>query len=278
MINWDEEIFKALSHPIRRLIIECLRDKKSLSYSEIIKIINIANHGKLVFHLRKLKGLVEHDSSTNKYHLTDRGLIAGELIWDIGFIISRGGRDLAQEPTRYVRNLKFGDHALFVYNGKDDRREIAFSYLEAGLPKNEAVIFLVPEQKIDSESREIQRYGISADHFRNEAFTIMSAEEWYLRKGKAQAKTIIDNFLKLVKMKQKAGFTGLRVTSEMRIFYENSKEKELLKYEKALGRKLAYDMCGLCMYDTALLGENQLFQLTKLHSYLISKDMAWKTV
>ncbi len=278
MKNWDEEILKALAHPIRRRIIECLREKNALSYNELLKFINIENHGKLGFHMRALKGLVERDPSKKKYRLTDRGQVAGELIWDINFIISRGGRDLAQEPTRYVRNLKFGDHALFMYNAEEDRREISFSFLEAGLPRKEAVIFLVQEQKLDSQTREIQRYGISADYFRNEAFTIMSAEDWYLKKGKAEAKTIIENALKLLETKQKAGFKGLRVAAEMGVFLENAKEKELLKYEAALGRKLDFEACALCMYDTAKLDETQLVQLTKLHGHLISKDMAWKIV
>lgn len=276
MKGWNNEIFKALAHPIRRRIIECLRETNALSYNELLKLVDTKNHGKLGFHMRALKGLVEHESSTNKYRLTDRGQIAGELIWDIMFIISRGGRDLAQEPTRYVQNLKFGDHALFLYNTEDDRREIAFSYLKAGLPKGEAIVFLVPEQKIDSENQEIQRYGISGDYFRNEAFTIMSAEEWYLKKGRAQAKTIMDNWLKLLKVKQKAGFAGLRAAGEMGVFLENSKEKELLKYEAALGRKFAFAICGLCLYDIGKLDESQVARLTRLHGHLISKDMAWK--
>lgn len=66
---------------------------------------------------------------------------------------------------------------------------------EEGLPKGEAVVYLVSEHKLDSESQAVQRYGISADYFRTEAFTIMSAEEWYLKKGKAQAETITANWL-----------------------------------------------------------------------------------
>ena len=106
----------------------------------------------------------------------------------------------------------------------------------------------------------------------------MSAEEWYLKKGRAQAKTIMGNWLKLLKVKQKAGFAGLRVAGEMGVFLENSKEKELLKYEAALGRKLAFDMCALCLCGIDKFDENQLAKLTELHGHLISKDMAWKIV
>ena len=105
----------------------------------------------------------------------------------------------------------------------------------------------------------------------------MSAHEWYLKKGKAQAKTLIDNLEKLREEKQKAGFTGLRSAGEMEIFFENAKIKELLRYEVALGRQLASNVCGLCLYDTQRLDEKQIVQLRKCHGHEIFKDIALKT-
>jgi DNA-binding transcriptional ArsR family regulator len=275
--DWDDEIHRALAHPIRRRIIKCLQEKDALSFRELLKYIGISNHGKLGFHIKALRGLVEREPTMKKYRLTDRGQLAGELIWDIHFIIDRGGRDLAHEPTRYVRRLRFGDHAVLYYDTEDVKREISFSFLEAGLPKGEAVVYLVSEHKLDSESREIQRCGISADYFRTEAFTIMSADEWYLKKGKAQAKTIIANWETLIKEKQKAGFTGLRGAGEMEIFFDNAKVEELLRYEAALDRQLAFDLCALCLYDTHRVDENQFVQLKKSHGHLILQDIALVT-
>ena len=276
MKDWDDEIHRALAHPIRRRIIECLQES-DFSFRELLKCVAVGNHGKLGFHIKALRGLVEREPTMKKYRLTDRGQLAGELIWDIRFIIDRGGRDLAHEPTRYVRRLRFGDHAVLFYDTEDVKREITFPFLEAGLPKGEAVVYLVPEHKLDSESREIQRYGISVDYFRTEAFTIMSADEWYMKKGKAQAKTIIANWQKLLKEKQKAGFKGLRGAGEMEVFFDNAKIKELLRYEAALGRQLASNVCGLCLYDTHRVDENQFVQLKKSHGHLILQDIALVT-
>lgn len=275
MSEWNEGILEALSHPIRRQILESLREKTSLSYTELLEHVNISNHGKLGFHLRRLKGFVERHPSTGKYLLTDMGQLASELAWDIRFIVSRGSRDLTQEPTRYVKRLVFGDHAFFLFNSANAKHDIAFSFLEAGLAKKEAAIYLVPEHRLDSESREVQKCGIGANCFRN-AFTLMSADEWYLRKGKAQPKRILNNWLKLLKKKQDAGLTGLRVAGEMDVFLDNSLTKELLEYETLLGKKLQYDMCGLCIYDVHKIDEDLIVQLTKCHSHLISKDIAWK--
>ncbi len=225
-----------------------------------------------------MRGLVERESSMKKYRLTDRGQLASELIWDIRFIIARGGRDLAHEPTRYVRHLRFGDHAVLYYDIEDIKREITFSFLEAGLPKGEAVVYIVSEHKLSSEAREIQRYGISGDYLRNGTFTIMSAHEWYLEKGKAQAKTIIANTMALLEEKQKAGFTGLRGAGEMDVFFNYAKNRELLAYEAALGRQLSPNLCGMCLYNTHRLEEKQIIQLNKYHGHAIFKDTALKTI
>ena len=275
MKNWDDEILKAITHPVRRRIIESLREKNGLSFNELIECVDIGNHGKLGFHLRALKGLIEREPSKNKYILTEKGQLASELIWDIRFIISRGRRDVQQEPTRYVRHLTSGDHALLLYDNERVKREIAYSFLEAGLEKGEAVVYLVSKNKLDSENREIQRYGIATDYFRNGTFALLTAEEWYLKKGKGQAKTIMANWLALVKEKQQIGFRGIRVAAEMEAFCKHAIDK-LLRYEAALGRQLPSNMCGLCLYNTEMLDEKQLAQLIKCHSHLISRDISWK--
>jgi len=275
--DWDDEIHRALAHPIRRRIIECLQ-KNDLSFPELLKSIPIDNHGKLGFHVRALRGLVEREPSMKKYRLTDRGRLAGELLWDVRFIIERGGRDLAHEPTRYVKRLRFGDHAALYYDTEDVKREITVSFLETGLPRGEAVVYLVSEHRLNSEAREIQRYGISGDYLRNGTFSLMSAHEWYLEKGKVQAKTIITNWETLLKDKQKAGFTGLRAAGEMDAFFHNAKVEELLRYEAALGRHINLDLCALCLYDTDWLDEQRVIQLNKFHGHEIFKDMALRTI
>jgi len=277
--EWDDQIHRALAHPIRRRIIERLQER-NLSFHELLKYIIVRNHGKLGFHIRALKvaGLVECDPSTKNYFLTDRGQLASELIWDARFIIARSGQDLALEPRRYARRLRLGDHAILFYDTEDDMHDVSFQFLEAGLLKGEAVVYVVPENRLDSEGREIQRYGISVDRFRKEAFTIMPAEEWYLEKGKAQAEAIIANWLSLSEEKRRGRFAGLRVAGEMKVFFDYAKGEELLKYEASLGRQLLPNLCGLCLYDTHGLDEEQFIQLNKSHGHSIFKGIALKTI
>ena len=89
MKDWDDEIYGALAHPVRRRIIECLQEKKNVSFHELLKYVDIGNHGKLGFHIKALGELVERHPSKKRYRLTDRGQLASELIWDIRYIIER---------------------------------------------------------------------------------------------------------------------------------------------------------------------------------------------
>lgn len=274
MNDWNDELFVALSHPIRRRILECFGEEDFLSFNELLRRVGIGNHGRLGYHIRALKGLVERTPSGKKFCLTDRGQIAVGLLLDFRFKRSRVDR--MHESTEYVRHLRFGDHAFLLLDTEVDKREVSFPYLEAGLSRGEAVVYVVSEDKLDSESGELQKYGIAADYFRNGAFTILSADEWYLKKGKAEGETIIANWRRLVREKQNDGFTGVRAAGEMDVFFNNAKVEELFKYEVMLGRQFPSNICALCIYDANRLHDNQVHQLINCHTYLISRDIVWK--
>lgn len=261
-----------MAHPIKRRIIECLQDA-SLSFTELLNEIPESNHGKFGYHLRTLSAFVELEPSTGKYRLTNRGKLLAACIRDIRSITS-----VNKEYAKYVQDLRFGDHAVAFYTTEDFKRKITFPYLKAGLQKNEAVVYVVSENRLDEEIREIQRYGIDLNHLQKEAFEIMSAYQWYLEEGKAQGETIIANWLSLLKEKKSTGFTGLRAAGETEVFVDYAETKELLKYERLLGRQLTMDMCALCLYDRKKFDQEQFIQVCNFHGHLISKGIVGRTI
>lgn len=259
-----------MTHPIRRRIIESLQDN-NLSFTELLQTVDEANHGRFGFHLRALQEFVKLEPSTKKYHLTNRGTLLAHVIQNFRSTSSR--REIHKE---YAENLVSRDHALGLYADEKFKRKMLHPFLKAGLLAGEAVLYLAPEHKLDSEIKEIQGYGIDLENLRKEAFTIMSAYEWYLEKGKAQDKTIIANWLELIKEKKNAGFSGIHAIGEMNVFLDYAK-KALLKYEKSLGKKLPRGLCALCLYNTEKLDSDLFPQLINCHSHLISKDIVGQT-
>jgi DNA-binding transcriptional ArsR family regulator len=272
--NW--KILHAINHPTRRKILKLLQEERALSFNELSRCIIVGNHGRLGFHLRALAELVEHEPSTNKYRLTDAGRMAIGLIEDVQFTAEKIKRNKLNAPINYVRNLVLGEHSLFLYDTEKLKHEISFSFLKEGLLKHQAAFYVVSENKLDSETRQAERYGISFDQIHGGAFTLLSSEEWHLRKGKAQAKTIIANWSALLKEKQTAGFEGLWIAGEGDVFFQNAKSKELLRYERILAQQFPPTVCAICLYSTHVLEENQLVQLTKFHDHLITPIFAWK--
>jgi hypothetical protein len=273
--NWNHDIQRAMSHSVNRRIIECLHHE-DLSFTELLnKIDHDANHGKFGYHLRTLREFIELEPTTKKYHLTDRGKLLAGAIRDFSFLTSRG-----KEASRYAEHLKIGDHAVALYSDNTFKRKIAFPFLKAGLSSGKAAVYFVSEENMDSEVREIRKCGMDIDQWPTEAITIMSAYEWYPRKGKAKAKTITANWQTLIQEKKKAGFPGVQVATETADFIYNGRSEELLRYEELLGRQLAPDLCvcGLCLYDKNILEEEHFLRVFKCHGHMISKDIIGKTI
>jgi hypothetical protein len=269
--NWSNDIQRAMSHPMKRRIVECLHDE-DLSFAELLNKVSNGNHGKFGYHLRMLREFVALEPTTKKYCLTDRGKLLAEVIRNFRSVASGG------EAPRYAEQLKIGDHAYALYDNDDFKRKISFPFLQAGLSRDEAAVYIVSEDKLDSEVREIQKYGIDSDSLRKEAFSIMPAYEWYLRRGKAEAKTITTNWQMLIQQKKKAGFVGVHAAGEMSVFINNAKSKELLRYEESLGRQLVFDLCVLCLYDNNILEEEHVTRVFSCHGHILSKDLFGKTL
>jgi hypothetical protein len=258
-------------HSINRKIIENLHDE-DLSFTDLLNKVADGNHGKFGYHLRTLSEFVELEPITKKYRLTDRGKMLASVMREFRFLTSGWN-----EASTYVEHLTIGDHAVALYDDEGFKREISFPFLKVGLSRGEAAVYLVSEDKLDSELREIRKHGIDLKSLPKEAFTIMSASEWYLRKGRAKTETISTNWQMLIQEKKKAGFTGVHIAAETSDPINNGLSEELLRLEKLLGRQLAFDVCGLCLYDTNVLEETYLTQILNCHGHIVSKGLIGKT-
>jgi hypothetical protein len=257
---------------MNRRIIDCLH-AENLGFTELLnKVGDGVNHGRFGYHLRTLSEFVELEPKTKRYCLTDRGEMLAILIDNFRFVTAKGN-----EASRYAERLTIGDHAIAFYDNDDFKRQISFPYLKAGLSRGEAAVYIISEDKLGSEIREIQKCGIDLNSMSKEAFTIMSAEEWYLEKGRLKAtKKIATNWQRLIHEKKKAGFAGMHFAGEVAVFISNGKSEELLRYEKLLGKQLAFDLCGLCLYDKKLLEERYIVRTFNCHGHIISEDIIGK--
>jgi len=271
--SWNHAIQKAMLHSMNRRIIECLYNEDLTFAGLLNKVGHDVNHGKFGYHLRTLREFIKLEPTTKKYSLTDRGELLAEAIQDFRVLSSMG-----KESTRYIEELSVRDHSVLLYDDDNFKHRIVFPYLKAGLSSGKAALYFASEKTMDSETRELRKNGIDIDCLPREAFTMMSACEWYLRKGKAKTKTIIANLQTLIGEKKKTGFSGMQIASEMAVFINNGRSEELLRLEESLGRKLDFDVCALCQYDKNTLEEEYFLRIFKFHGHIISENFVGKTM
>lgn len=72
-------LHKTLSDTTRRSILELLAEKESLTYTDMMTLLQITNTGRLNYHLKALGGLISKDEG-GRYRLTDQGRQAADLL------------------------------------------------------------------------------------------------------------------------------------------------------------------------------------------------------
>jgi DNA-binding transcriptional ArsR family regulator len=77
-VDWSS-LHKILSDTTRRNILQLLKEKDAISYTEIMAVLRVTNTGRLNYHLKPLNGLISKDDQ-GKYHLTERGQLAVNLL------------------------------------------------------------------------------------------------------------------------------------------------------------------------------------------------------
>ena len=153
-----------------------------------------------------------------------------------------------------VRLLKPTNHVLFLYESAQDKYNVLFNYLLAGLEAGEAVLYIASEENPNQIRDAMKRFGIEVE--KNEkagALHIFGYNDFYIMEGKFTISTTMSLIHKLYDAALTNGFTGWRVTGEMACFFEHDLIQELIEYEKALHRVFDIPIIGVCAYNVNML-------------------------
>jgi hypothetical protein len=96
-----ESLSDVLKHPIRRRIILALSEGKSMSYVDLMNLVEVTNTGRFNYHLKILADLIEKDGN-GKYGLSDKGRLA------VQFLQKFGEKEDKQTPLRMADAVLIG--------------------------------------------------------------------------------------------------------------------------------------------------------------------------
>jgi len=178
------------------------------------------------------------------------------------------------EILEFVKQMKAADHVIMFYSKLEDKHQVLFTYLKAGLDQGEAAAYIASEEPPNQIKQAMKRFGIYVESFeKSGALHMIDYKDWYIIGGKFDIAKTIKLWKKLYDEAVAKGFKGLRVTGETACFFNQGMVRELVEYEKALRRVLEFPMTAICAYDTNLVAkvdEGELYlNLIKAHSTVI---------
>jgi KaiC/GvpD/RAD55 family RecA-like ATPase len=88
------------------------------------------------------------------------------------------------EIIEFVRGMKPKDHVIMFYSKPEDKREVLFTYLKAGLGDGEAAAYIAGQESPEAISQGMKSYGVDVDVFeRSGALRIINYSDWYAIDG-----------------------------------------------------------------------------------------------
>jgi hypothetical protein len=181
---------------------------------------------------------------------------------------------MKNEIIEFVKKMKPKDHVVLFYTSPEEKNQVLFTYLKAGLERKEAAAYVASQQSPEQTKRAMRDFGIDVEKYEQKgALKVMDYRDWYIIDGKFDPSKTMQLWENLFAESKKNGFKGLRVTGEMACFFENKMTKELLEYEKALHRTLRLPMTAICAYDQQTVAETGstealkvMFDVLRAHS------------
>ena len=177
--------------------------------------------------------------------------------------------------TEYVKNMNLRDHAVLIYENPQDKRNVLFTYLKAGLDKGEAATYVTSQETPEEIRESMRKFGIDVEkHTKNGSLHVFDYRNWYIIDGKFNIERTVGLWKKLLEESKSQGFKGMRVTGETECFFQNNMIDELFEYEHSLHKTLDIPMTAICAYDSNLLVTrkewfNLLIELLNTHSTAI---------
>jgi sugar-specific transcriptional regulator TrmB len=155
---------------------------------------------------------------------------------------------------RILKHLQPRDHVILIYESQEAKRNTLFSYIENGLKKGEAAIYICSEETPNEIRAAMKKFGIDTEKFeKQKALEIRPYTEMYIREGVFNLEDVMQVWSKSYNDAISRGFSGMRVTGEMSCFIEHELVEELIDYEHALHTVLDIPMMAICAYNADAL-------------------------
>jgi hypothetical protein len=181
---------------------------------------------------------------------------------------------LRPEVSSFLSSFQATNHVILFYDTQVAKREVLFNHLKFG-EEHQGLAYVCSEESPEQIRQEMIDFGLKAKSsvLANQKLTIANYDQVYIVDGEVNIPKIMNKFSTMVESCKALGMFGLRAGAEMSCFLRQGKIDDLIEYENALHRKLAFDAEGICAYNVSEMSAlgflNIIMPLVRAHDPVI---------
>jgi hypothetical protein len=177
--------------------------------------------------------------------------------------------DLGFTQERFAK----GVHMCLIFDEEGYRRKIVSEFLAAGLKHGEQVRYMADVSTAQDVVSWFADIGVELPLFREDGpFVMFSAENAYCPHGRFDPAETIERMKSRYLQAEKLGYCGTRGSGEMSWALKGVPGSERLVEFEALinAASETHHFLGICQYDARLFDGATLFNVLKVHPYMIA--------
>jgi hypothetical protein len=159
-----------------------------------------------------------------------------------------------------------GLHTCLIFDDEEERQEVVFKFIEAGLQAGEQVSYFTELDPLEIQAWLTSR-GLTPP---SGHFSVLPAREVYCPDGEFVIERVLDRWKTYEEESAAAGFDAARATGETRWSQTVRGGRRIAEYCSRLNLALAGSRVGaLCQFDAKAFDGATLFDILRVHPLMI---------
>jgi KaiC/GvpD/RAD55 family RecA-like ATPase len=181
------------------------------------------------------------------------------------------------EIIKTLQGLAPNDHAVLFYSNIDAKRELVFPFLEEALQKQGVAVYVTDHEPLDELKAAMKHWGIYVDRYESDrSLIIADYEEFTTTEGRLNELKTSRLLRHLIERLMKRG-GPVRVVVDPMSLVKRGMVDEIIRRERALGRRLELPLTMICCYEDTVADIKEgefLIENLRTHNHAIFPGIA----
>lgn len=181
------------------------------------------------------------------------------------------------EIVSTLQRLAPNEHVLLLYSNIDAKRELVFPFLQEALEKQGVAVYVTEHEPFDEVKDAMARGGIDVDkHQSDRSLVITDYQALTAAEGRLNDLKTSQLLRDMIELLVKRG-GPVRVVADATLLVKRGMVDEVVKRERALGRRLEMPLTVICAYEDTVADTKEgefLIEMLRAHNHAVFPGIA----